>query len=134
MSESGNHMLKSIYAAREISIIVGVPMDAVEPPGTRELSDLAAMIGLLHPGAFTLPAGSHWFLVYAEDGLGPMLGYAEIIEEAGAKWSYGHIHITDPDAAKAVFGRVREAASAIGRAIDDLHPDHTWYVHQRGGA
>ncbi len=130
MSEYGNYIVKPVYVARTVEICDGSLVNVVEPHGVRELSDLAAMIGLLHPGTFVLSAESHWFLVYAEGGLGPMFGYAEIIEEAGAKWSYGHIHITDPDAARAVFARIREAAVTIGRTIDDRHPDHEWYTRE----
>ncbi|MBP9751632.1 MAG: hypothetical protein KBD19_02115 [Candidatus Moranbacteria bacterium] len=130
MSESGNYIVKPVYVVRNIDIVDGALVDVVEPPGIRDLNDLAAMIGILHGGVFTLPAESHWFLVYAGNEPGSMLGYVEVIEETGAKWSYGHIHITDSDAAKATFARIREAAATIGRTIDDRHPDHEWYARQ----
>jgi hypothetical protein len=128
MSESGKYIVKPVYVVRDIDIVDGALVDVVEPPGTRDLTNLAAMIGILHLGVFTLPAESHWFLIYAESDPGSILGYVEVIEEAGAKWSYGHIHITDPDAARAVFICIRKAAVAIGRTIDDQHPDHEWYA------
>lgn len=130
MPESGKYIVKPVYVARNVEIGDGVLVNVVEPPGVRDLSDLAAMIGILHPGTFILSENSHWFLVYAGGGTGPMLGYVEIIEEIGSRWSYGHIHIIDPDAAKALFARIREAAAVIGRTIDDRHPDHEWYAHE----
>ena len=123
------YTVRPIYVARDIGVAGGKLVDSVEPPGIRNLSDLAAMIGLSHPEPFVLPGKSHWFLVYSESESDRLHGYVEIIEEVGAKWSYGHIHVINPDAAKAIFSYIRESASMIGRTIDDLHPDHEWYAH-----
>jgi hypothetical protein len=130
MSEVGNHVVRPIYIARDIVVNDGALVNTVESPDDRSLSDLAMMIAILHPGEFTLPAESHWFLVCAGSDFRAPLGYVELVRETGTKWAYGHIYITDRDAARTVFQYVKDAVGKMGGSIDDDHPDHGWYEPQ----